>query len=187
LSEGLGRLHNTAMDFNYRNLFPSLECLGSATNYVDEIAGIIDQVPLFEDLTLPEVELLCGFMQCFGAPRDTALITEGSAGQFLLIVLTGSVKVTKKAADGTQTTIATVGPGASLGEMSMIDGAPRFASCITVEPTDFAVLSHQDLEEILLNMPRLGNKFLLLLLQVTNRRLRETSNSLLPFIAGISV
>jgi CRP-like cAMP-binding protein len=172
------------MKSDYRDLFPELEYLGSATRYVEDITGIIDQAPLFDDLKLPEVEALCGFMECFGAPRNVSLMEEGSQGDFLLIVLTGAVKVVKRAGDGSPKTIATVGPGASLGEMSMIDGAPRFASCVTVEPTDFAVLSRHDLSQVVASMPRLGNKFLLLLLQVMATRLRDASNAMLPHMAG---
>ena len=178
------------MNSNSRELFPSLEYLGSATRYVGEIAEIVEHAPIFDDLTLPEVESLCGFMHCFGSPRDVTLISEGSEGDFLLIILTGSVKVVKKQGNRggtTLATVATVGPGATLGEMSMIDGEPRFASCITVEPTDFAVLSRQALNEVLLNMPRLGNKLLLLLLQMLASRLRDVSSNLLPYIAGTSV
>ncbi len=173
--------------YRYQDLFPSLEYLGAATRYIDEICEIVDRVPLFGDLEIPEVESLCAFMHCFGAPRGVTLITEGREGGFLLIILTGKVKVVKQSADGIATTIDVVGPGASLGEMSMLDGQRRFASCVTVEPTDFAVLSRDDLGEIVHNMPRLGNKFLLLLLQVMAGRLRSASNRLLPHIAGATV
>ena len=84
-------------------------------------------------------------------------------------------------------TVAHLGPGASVGEMSMIDGRRRFASCKTAEPTDFAVLSSRNLHEILHSAPRLGNKFLLLLLQMMARRLRDTSNNLMPHITGVTV
>ncbi|MRR49929.1 MAG: cyclic nucleotide-binding domain-containing protein [Rhodocyclaceae bacterium] len=169
-----------------QTLFPSLEYLGGATRYVEDILEIVDRLPLFEDLRLPEIESLCSFMHCFGAPRNAELLTEGRDGDFLLIVLTGSVKVTKHC-EGGDKLVALVGPGATLGEMSMIDGAPRFASCITVEPTDFAVLTRSDLNEILVNMPRLGNKFLLVLLQLMTRRLRQASESLLPHLNSASV
>jgi CRP-like cAMP-binding protein len=178
------------MDSSCRELFPSFEYLGSARRYVDEISEIVDQIHLFEDLNRSEVETLCSFMPCFGAPRGATLIAEGSEGDFLLIILTGSVRVVKRAAGGSEDDIATVahlGPGASVGEMSMIDGRRRFASCKTAEPTDFAVLSSRNLHEILHSAPRLGNKFLLLLLQMMARRLRDTSNNLMPHITGVTV
>lgn len=166
--------------------FAALESLGSATRYVEEILEIVDRLPLFEDLRLPEIQSLCDFMHCYGAPRDTVLLSEGDEGDFLLIILTGSVKVTK-GCEGGEKSFAVVGPGATLGEMSLVDGAPRFANCVTIEPTDFAVLTRADLNQILVNMPRLGNKFLLLLLHLMTRRLRHANQCLLPHLTESSI
>lgn len=174
------------MNSDCRELFPSLEYLGSATRYRDEIFEIVDRTPLFENLESPEIESLCGFMKCFGAPRNQVLLSEDDEGDFLLIILTGQVLVNKKVGEGAQT-MATVSPGATLGEMSMVDGAPRFATCITTEPTDFAVLTRDALNEVLLNTPRLGNKLLLVVLQLMTRRLRETCINLLPNYSGTSI
>ncbi len=178
------------MDPSCRELFPSFEYLGIARRYVEDIFKILDQIHLFDDLNRTEVEVLCSFMPCFGAPRGATLIAEGSAGDFLLIILTGLVRVVKRVEDGCSEAVATVahlGPGASVGEMSMIDGHLRFATCEAVEPTDFAVLSRKSLQDILDNMPRLGNKLLLLLLQMMAQRLRDTSTTLLPHVTGVSV
>ena len=174
--------HNMRMNATHPGPFPSLDFHGSASKFVNEIYDLIDHVALFEDLKHSEVESLCGFMDCFGAPRDTTLFTDGQEGDFLLVILTGKIQVVKHAK-----IIATVGPGATLGEMSMIDGEPRFATCITLEPTDFAIFTRQALIDVMLNMPRLGNKLLLVLLQMMTRRLRDTSNNLLPHIAMIHV
>jgi CRP/FNR family cyclic AMP-dependent transcriptional regulator len=69
--------------------------------------------------------------------------------------------------------------GSSLGEMSLIDGERRFANCIATEPTDFAVFTRADLNEMLLRHPRLANKFLIKLMQILVGRLRTTGNLLL--------
>ena len=57
--------------------------------------------------------------------------------------------------------------------MSMVDGLERFASCVTNEPSDFAVLTRQKLNDMLADHPRLGNKFLLMLLDLSAARLRN--------------
>ena len=101
------------------------------------------------------------------------LLKEGDAGDFLILILTGNVEVTKTISTGEIKLISQVGVGATLGEMSMIDGCPRFASCVAVLPTDFAVLTRETLNDVLLQMPRLGNKLLLTLLQTMSIRLRE--------------
>lgn len=168
------------------HLYPECEHLGPASNFTDEIFQIIDRIPLFEDMTRAEVHCLCRYMRCYGAPRSANLLNEGDEGHHLLIVLTGRVNVIKGTPQGI-TLVAAAGIGTTLGEMSMIDGANRFATCIATEPTDFAVLTRDGLNEIFLDHPRLGNKLLLLLLQLMTRRLRDASNRLVPYIAGIAV
>ena len=164
---------------NQINLYPQLQSLGNASLYLDEIVEI-EHVKLFEDFSKAEIEALCRYMICYAAPRGFRLLTEGDEGNYLLLILTGKVEVTKQVESGEARHIAIAEPGMSLGEMSMIDGAPRSASCDTIIPTDFAVLSRSSLNAILVQMPRLGNKFLLVLLQLMTTRLRNTSDLFFP-------
>ncbi|MDI1298230.1 cyclic nucleotide-binding domain-containing protein [Methylotenera sp.] len=154
-------------------LHPDLVYLGGADQYEEEIFEIIEDIKLFEAFSLDEVRTLCQLMQCYAAPKDMTLLKEGDAGDFLILILTGTVEVTKTISVGDVKLISQVGVGATLGEMSMIDGCPRFASCVTLLPTDFAVLTRETLNDVLLQMPRLGNKLLLTLLQTMSIRLRE--------------
>lgn len=154
-------------------LHPDLVYLGGADQYEEEIFEIIEDIKIFEAFSLDEVRTLCQLMQCYAAPKDMTLLKEGDAGDFLILILTGSVEVTKTISTGEVKLISQVGVGATLGEMSMIDGCPRFASCVTVLPTDFAVLTRETLNDVLLQMPRLGNKLLLTLLQTMSIRLRD--------------
>jgi CRP-like cAMP-binding protein len=70
--------------------------------------------------------------------------------------------------------------GEFVGEMSLVDGQPRFASCIAVEPSDFAVLTKDDFEVLMQEHPILGNKLLLKLLELSTARLREATLHKLP-------
>lgn len=168
------------------DLYLECEYLGPASKFTDDIFPIIQHIPLFGDMTRAEVECLCRYMRCYGAPGRASLLHEGDEGHHLLIILTGRVNVIKGSPQGI-TLVAAAGIGTTLGEMSMIDGASRFASCVATEPTDFAVLTRTGLNEIFIDHPRLGNKLLLLLLQLMTRRLRDASSRLLPHSAGIAV
>ena len=75
--------------------------------------------------------------------------------------------------------MTSVGPGMTLGEMSMIDGEPRFATCVATEPTVFAVLHRDDMAKIILDHPSLGSKVLVKLVSMLSSRLRQTSARLL--------
>jgi CRP/FNR family transcriptional regulator, cyclic AMP receptor protein len=160
-------------------LYQDLNYLGAASVYAEEVFSVIGAGPIFEQFSRREIEALCQFMHCFAASRDTVLLREGDTGDYQLIILTGRVSVRKQNSEGQLIDLATAGPGTSLGEMSLIDGAPRFASCVTTEPTDFAVMTRADLNEFMVIHPRLANKLFIKLMQILVFRLRDTGNRLL--------
>lgn len=163
------------------------QSLGSAVRFVDEIHDITHHAPLFRGMSCQEIKAMCSFMNCYAAKRASVLVSEGERGGSLLIVLTGRVSILKRGADGRDVRIATALPGQTLGEMSLIDGRPRFATCITEGPVDYAVLTRAALDEILMVQPRLGNKILLLLLGVFTERLRHMVGFTLPHMSEHAV
>ena len=164
-----------------------LHCLGPAMSFADEIYALINHVWLFSDLEPEEIGLLCGHMECFDAEAGTRILQEGDVGEFLFIVLEGEIEVVKESGPAEAKRITSVGPGATLGEMSLIEGMPRFASCIAETRAVFAVLTKDALHDFVAKYPVTGNKLLMVLLQVLSRRLRETSEKLLPFVTGTTV
>jgi CRP-like cAMP-binding protein len=164
--------------------YSNLEPLGSATAFVDEILAIIEYMPLFQGLDRDEIGTIAEYMFCFGAPTGETLLREGDAGDWLLLLLTGEVQVWKRDDHGNECKITRVMPGTTLGEMSLIDGQPRFATCIASVPVDFAVLRREDFIELTLAHPRLCAKFTLLLLQIMAQRLRDTSTRMLHLGTG---
>jgi CRP/FNR family cyclic AMP-dependent transcriptional regulator len=178
---------NINLDRPLLSALEGLTPMGSASHYEDEIFSIIDHILLFEDLARAEISQLCAKMECFCAKRGDVIMREHDDGDFLGIILTGEVAVIKSSDNGEPKQLAVVGPGASLGEMSLINGKPRFATCIAKEPTDIAVLTRDTIYDILVLHPSLGNKVLLILLQITSQRLRETSSRLLPFIGSAAI
>jgi CRP-like cAMP-binding protein len=72
--------------------------------------------------------------------------------------------------------------GKTLGEMSMIDGEARFATCIATEATVVAVLDRENLARIIVEQPMLGAKILMELVLMLSQRLRSTSGRLLQLM-----
>jgi CRP-like cAMP-binding protein len=161
---------------------PDLAPLGKATDFLEDILEVLQPLVLFEGFSAKECGDLCNYLECFGAPSNATIIREGDIGNFLLIVLTGRIRVMKDVASGESREVAVAGPGAFLGEMSLIDGKPRFASCISAEPADLAVLSRENLNALMLDNARLGQKLLLMLLRLMAMRLRVTTERMLPHL-----
>ena len=84
--------------------------------------------------------------------KNAVLINEGELGDSLFVLLKGSVKVFAMDESGREITYGTVHTGDYFGEMSL-DGGPRSASVMTLEPCTCAVLSRADLSEHLVDEP----------------------------------
>jgi len=158
---------------------PNIKTLGDAVPFVGRIREIIEVIKLFEDFEPQELEALARYMPCYRAPLGAEVIREGDHGDFMLLILEGSVEIVKKDIRGLAQIMGTAGPGKTLGEMSLIDGEPRFASCVALEPVTFAVLDRGALSRILAEEPRIGVKLMMELLMLLNQRLRSVSAQLM--------
>jgi CRP-like cAMP-binding protein len=159
-----------------------LEYLGDAARFAGEMHALIPKAALLENFTPSEVQLLSHFMEVYRAPEGTEVIREGDGGDFMLIVIEGRIEVRKRDRFNTPQLIALVEPGRSLGEMSMIDGEPRFATCVAAAPTLVAVLSRESLARIIVEQPMLGAKILMELVLMLSQRLRATSDRLMELL-----
>lgn len=155
-----------------------VQALGSASKYSGHIFELIENAPLFSKITRDEAKLLSNAMQVYRAQAGTPFIAEGDPGDFLVLVLDGEVEVIKGHQAADAKLIATVGRGKTLGEMSMIDGEPRFATCVASSVATFAVLSREHLLRIIEERPALGAKILMQMVVLISQRLRTASEKL---------
>jgi len=159
-----------------------LEYLGDATRFAGQIHALIPKCSLLENFTPAEVRLLTHFMDVYRAADGMEVIREGDGGDFMLILVEGRVEVRKQDRWNTPQPIAMVEPGHTLGEMSMIDGEPRFATCVAVQPTLVAVLDRASLARIIVEQPLIGAKFMMELVLMLSQRLRATSDRLMQLL-----
>ncbi len=83
---------------------------------------------------------------------NAVLVTEEDRSDALFIILSGRVKAYGAAEDGREVVYATQGAGEYFGEMTL-DGGPRSASVMTLEPTTCAVVPGPDVREFLAQQP----------------------------------
>jgi CRP/FNR family transcriptional regulator, cyclic AMP receptor protein len=159
-----------------------LEYLGDATKFATQLQALIPKCNLLEHFSLGEVRTLAHFMEVFRAEPGMEIINEGDGGDFMLMLVEGKVEVHKRDRWNTPQLLATVEAGRTLGEMSMIDGEARFATCIAVEATLIAVLDRESLARIIVEQPLLGAKILMELVLMLSQRLRATSQRLLGLL-----
>jgi len=159
-----------------------LEHLGDTTKFAPQIHALIPKCTLLENFAPAEVRLLAHFMDVYRAEPGVEIIREGDGGDFMLMIVEGKVEVHKRDRWNTPQLLALVEAGRTLGEMSMIDGEPRFATCIAVEPALVAVLDRENLARIIVEQPLLGAKILMELVLMLSQRLRATTDRLLGML-----
>jgi len=105
-------------------------------------------------------------------PKSTILIAEGDVGDSLYIILSGRVKVYASNAAGREVVINFHGPGEYVGEMSL-DGEPRSASVVTMEPTTCAIVNRAQFRDFLAQNPDFAQH----LIQTLIRRCRGATEN----------
>jgi CRP/FNR family cyclic AMP-dependent transcriptional regulator len=129
-----------------------------------------DPLSPLEDDTLRDIAAT-GVVRTF--PRNAVLINEGDVGDALYVLLSGRVKVYSSNEAGREFVIDFHGPGEYVGEMSL-DGAPRSASVMTVEPTTCAVVNRAQFRDFILAHP----DFAMHLIERLIHRVRVTTSNL---------
>jgi CRP/FNR family cyclic AMP-dependent transcriptional regulator len=105
--------------------------------------------------------------------KNAVIIQEGDAGDSLYVILSGRVKVYASDDNGREVIIEIFGPGEYVGEM-VLDGGPRSASVMTLEPSVFSVLSRNELREHIARNP----DFAIYLISHLIKRTRNSTNNI---------
>ena len=107
------------------------------------------------------------------ANRD--LIRQEEYGNFMLVLLSGSIAIDRVQPWGDRLRLAEAAPGEILGEMSLLDSGIRFSVCTTLSDCEIAVLSAESMDQMLRADPALAANFIALLARKLSLRLRVVS------------
>lgn len=116
---------------------------------------------LFAGLDERTLDLLTAALRSRRYRRDEVIFHAEDPGDSLYVVATGSVKITVSADDGAEPAIlTTVGPGGFFGELALLDGAPRSATAIAMDPVETLVLRREAFDRLVDSEPGLRRALL---------------------------
>lgn len=84
-------------------------------------------------------------------PADRVIARQGEIGTGFFLIVDGSVRVVRGGEE-----VAVLGPGDFFGELSVLDGLPRVAQVVAIEPTRCLALATWEFEQVLLEFPTLA-------------------------------
>jgi CRP/FNR family transcriptional regulator, cyclic AMP receptor protein len=86
----------------------------------------------------------------------TVLFQRGDAGEYLLALTSGRVRLSVSTPNGRELVLRHMGPGEVIGEFSLIDGQPRSADATVVQPSAGIVLYRDRFLRMAETHPQLG-------------------------------
>jgi len=152
-----------------------------ASKAAQRAAGLLRTCNALLNLSEAEAAWIVARMQLVNFAQGVTLFRAGDKSRLdhLLLLLEGEVSVdTWAVALPGSIAISVVGPGSSIGEMALLDGLPRSASCVTVTSVQAAVLSRQGLEVLIDERPQVAVKLLVGRSTRTADRLRALGEQL---------
>ena len=139
---------------------------------------VLARAGLFQGVAEEAREALASALQYGDYTRGETVFTEGEQGDTLYIVLSGKVKVGRRAADGRENMLSVMGPSDMFGELSLFDPGPRTATATVLTDARLASLAHASLRPWIKDRPEIAEQ----LLRVLARRLRRTNDALADLI-----
>ena len=108
-------------------------------------------------------------------PANRDVIRQDEYGNFMLVLLSGSIAVDREQPWGERLHLTQARPGDILGEMSLLDSGQRFSVCTSLTNCEVAVLGAQALDEMMTTDPALAASLIALLARKLSRRMRMVS------------
>jgi len=130
---------------------------------------LIRRVPLFSTLTDDEFTQLAHVFVTRAYRKGQIIFLEEETGNYMYLVLSGKVKVSKAGTGGKETILAIHRTGDFFGEMSLLDGKTAPATVSAMEDAKIISISGSDFHKYLLH----NEKVLLQIINVLCARLRQ--------------
>ncbi|HNQ09187.1 MAG TPA: cyclic nucleotide-binding domain-containing protein [Giesbergeria sp.] len=115
------------------------------------------------------------FFEFAQVPPNRDLIRQDEYGNFMIVLLSGTIAVDRLQPWGEQLRLAETRPGDILGEMSLLDSGIRFSACTTLTDCEIAVLSAEGMDDMMVKDPQLAASLVALLARKLSLRLRAVS------------
>ena len=139
----------------------------------------LSQFNLFKDLEAEELKKVCQRLHKHTAEPEEQLINEGEPGKRLYLISQGKVNVLKIIDADRSKVLATLGPGAVMGEISILTGGPRTASVISETATELYYLEREEFVELMHEIPDIAINLARLMCERLRRADREIRQVLL--------
>lgn len=145
---------------------------------LDEISELLMDCDLFKNFPAHDIQAVARYFGLSDLEKGKTIFREGDVGTFMCIVSSGDISVLKSNLDGNKVTLATLHKGRTFGEMALLDGERRSATCVAATDCVLLTLSQDSLDKMLMEMPRTAANVIRAVAIALSRRLRMADGKL---------
>lgn len=136
------------------------------------------------ELSLEDTRCVVEYMWLVGYAAGVTVLVEGDREHtgFMLLLLSGEVSVeaggspTLGNGSSMSALISVTGPGHLIGEMGVLDGAPRSTTCVAVSRVEAGVLTRAALHKLIADQPTVGARLMAAVAQRLADRVRAADD-----------
>ena len=118
-----------------------------------DVAGILRRTGLLRSVPAEDLQALAAVSRLRSFRRGQVVFTTGDPADSLIVVVSGSVRVVVRSADGGELTLTVVQPEGALGELSIADGGPRSADAETLEESQLLLVPREAIQDVCTRVP----------------------------------
>lgn len=136
------------------------------------------------ELSASDARTIVNYMRPSLVDAGAVVIREGEAlkNDFMALVLDGEVTIENTVSAAQESMVVSVmGPGSLIGDMGVIDNAPRSATCVAATDLALAVLTRDAMTRLLDEHPSVAARLLMAMSKRIADHLRETNRKLMTF------
>jgi CRP/FNR family transcriptional regulator, cyclic AMP receptor protein len=142
-----------------------------------DVISVLQQTDLLGSALTEELENVVASSRLRTFRRGQVVCMAGDPGDTLIVVISGQVKISVRSADGAELTLTVVGPGATIGEVSVADAGPRSADVETVTESQLLFVPRATMQAVCARVPAVAQA-LTSAIAAALRRLTDTTSDL---------
>jgi CRP/FNR family cyclic AMP-dependent transcriptional regulator len=149
---------------------------------IEEIRNMLLDSNMFKHLPTMELYKVAQYFDLNRYRMGETIFSEGDEGTFMCIVHEGRVSVIKTDINLTAVVMGTEGAGRAFGEMAVLDGERRSASCVAETDCVLLTLAKSAMNSMLEQQPSIGVKILSAIAASLSHRMRFAAGRLVDHL-----
>jgi CRP/FNR family transcriptional regulator, cyclic AMP receptor protein len=118
-----------------------------------DLVDVLRRTSLLASVPDTDLAVLAGASRVRTLRRGQVVCSAGDPGDTLIVVMSGRLQVVTRSADGAELTLTMLGPGATLGDVSIADGGPRSADVETLTDSQLLFVPRDRVHDVCARVP----------------------------------